>query len=131
MIGDIEGPINSKDSDNEIQHLQLSIGSKLFPEYAIKSHAECFYNLRKSLGVQASNLHSIDIRGDEYRNSKFIVGFDTEKMLGLAFTGTNTKNSLMTIRLKTNADRQATRMHIVLVAQQVLEIGDSGITVFD
>jgi methyl coenzyme M reductase beta subunit len=79
-----------------------------------------FYNVRKSLGIQASNLHSIDIRGDEYRNSKLIVGFDTEQMLGLAFTGINTKNSLMSIRLKTNADRQATRMHIVLVAQHVI-----------
>jgi hypothetical protein len=131
MIGDVDGPINYKDSDTELKHLQLMIGSKLYPEYPISSHAECFYNLRKSLGVQASNLHSIDIGGDEYRNNKSIVGFDTEKMLGLAFTGINTKNSLMSIRLKTNADRQATRMHIVLVSQQVTELGDSGITVFD
>jgi hypothetical protein len=127
-----DGPTNFKESDDEIQHLQLMIGSKLYPEYPIRSHAECFYNLRKSLGIQASNLHSIDIRGNEYRNNKFIVGFDTEKMLGLAFTGINTKNSLMSIRLKTKGgDNQATRMHIVLVAQQVIEIGDSGITVFD
>jgi hypothetical protein len=42
-------------------------------------------------------------------------------MLGLAFTGINTKNSLMSIRLKTKGgDYQATRMHIVLVAQQVI-----------
>jgi hypothetical protein len=127
-----DGPINFKESDDEIQHLQLMIGSKLYPEYPIRSHAECFYNLRKSLGIQASNLHSIDIRGNEYRCNKFIVGFDTEKMLGLAFTGINTKNSLMSIRLKTKGgDYQATRMHIVLVAQQVIEIGGSGITVFD
>jgi hypothetical protein len=132
MIGVKDGPVNLNDSDDEIRHLQLSIGSKLYPEYPIQSHSECFYNLRKSLGIQASNLHSIDIRGNEYRNNKFIVGFDTEKMVGLAFTWTNTKNSLMSIRLKTDGgDGQATRMHIVLVAQQVIEIGDSGITVFD
>jgi hypothetical protein len=53
-------------------------------------------------------------------------------MLGLAFTGLNTKNSLMTIKLKTvSGDGQASRMHIVLVSQQVLEVSDSGITVFD
>jgi hypothetical protein len=52
--------------------------------------------------------------------------------LGLSFTGANTKNSLMSIKLKTKSgDYQATRMHICLVSQQVIEIGDSGITVFD
>jgi hypothetical protein len=105
---------------------------KLYPEYPLRSHAECFYSLRKSLGIQANALHSIDVKGDEYRNHKFVVGFDTDKMLGLSITGANTKNSLMSIKLKTKGgDYQATRMHIVLVAQQVLEIGDSGITVFD
>ena len=50
-------------------------------------------------------------------------------MLGLAFTGINTKNTLMIIKVKTNVgEYQASRMHIVLVAQQVLEIGDSGVT---
>ncbi len=38
----------------------------------------------------------------------------------------------MIIKLKTRVgENQASRMHIVLVAQQVIEIGDSGITVFD
>jgi hypothetical protein len=132
MIGNRDGPSNIKDSDNEIKHLQLSIGSKLYPEYGIKSHAECFYNLRKSLGVQANSLHAVDIKGNEYRNNKFVVGFDTEKMLGLAFTGVNTKNSLMTVKFKTNGgDYQASRMHIVLVSQQVIDVGDSGITIYD
>ena len=51
-------------------------------------------------------------------------------MLGLAFTGANTNNTLMTIKVKTKGqDHQASRMHIVLVAQQVIEIGDSGISI--
>ena len=53
-------------------------------------------------------------------------------MLGLAFTGINTNNSLMSIKLKTNVgEYQASRMHIVVVAQQLLEVGDSGITMFE
>ena len=132
MAGNRSGPTYIYDSDDEIKHLPLQIGSKLYPEYAISSHAECFYNLRKSLGVQANHLHSLDIKGCEYRNNKFVVGFDTEQMLGLAFTGINTKNSLMSIKLKTDGGKfQATRMHILLVAQQVLEISDTGITIFD
>ena len=53
-------------------------------------------------------------------------------MLGLAFTGCNTKNSLMTIKFKTNGgEHQASRMHIVLVSQQILEVSDLGVTIFD
>ena len=96
MIGNRDGPGNVKDTNHEIQHLQLMIGSKMYPEYPIRSHAQFFYTLRTSLGVQANSLHAVDIKGNEYRNHNFVVGFDTEQMLGLAFTGTNSKTSLMT-----------------------------------
>ena len=43
----------------------------------------------------------------------------------------NTKNSLMTIKLQTALDNRADRPHILLTAEQILEISDSGITVFD
>ena len=104
----------------------------MYPEYPIRLHAERFCNLRKPLVVQANSLYALHIRGNEYRNNKFVVGFDTEQMLGLAFTGVNTDKQLMTIEVKTNTgDNRASRMHIVLVAQQVLEVDDSGITVVD
>jgi hypothetical protein len=113
-------------------HFQLQIGSKLFPEYPIKTHAEAFYSLRKALGIQANNLHSIDIDGNEYRNNKFIVGIDTEKLLGLSFTGMNTRNNLMTVHLKTlDGANKADRMHIILLAEQILELGDTGSMVYD
>ena len=113
-------------------HFQLQIGSKLFPEYPIKTHAEAFYSLRKAVWIQANNLHSIDIDGNEYRNNKFIVGIDTEKLLGLSFTGMNTRNNLMTVHLKTQTDAyKADRMHIILLAEQILELGDSGSMVYD
>ena len=70
--------------------------------------------------------------GTEYRNNKFIVGVDTEKLLGLSFTGMNTRNNLMTVHLKTQTlDYQADRMHIILLAEQILELGDSGSMVYD
>jgi hypothetical protein len=113
-------------------HFQLQIGSKLFPEYPIKTHCEAFYSLRKALGVQANNLHSIDIDGNAYRNNKFIVGIDTEKLLGLSFTGMNTRNNLMTVHLKTQTGAfQADRMHIILLAEQILELADAGSMVYD
>jgi hypothetical protein len=74
---------------------------------------------------------NVDIDGNEYRNNRFIVGMDCEKILGLAFTGTNTKNSLMTVRMKTEENNKADRFHILLVAEMVLEVSDAGIAVFD
>jgi hypothetical protein len=119
-------------TEERINHFQLQIGSKLFPEYPIKSAAESFYSLRKALGIHANNLHSIDIDGNEYRNNKYIVGIDTEKLLGLSFTGINTRNNLMTVNLKTQTGEfKADRMHIVLLAEQILELGDTGTMVFD
>ena len=115
-----------------MKHLRLVIGSKIFPEYPISSHAECFYKLKQALGVQAIHLHALHITGDDYRNTKFVVGFYTERMLGLACTGISTKNSLMVIKVKTNTgDYQASRVHIALVAQQVFEVSDTGITSLD
>jgi hypothetical protein len=116
---------------NEITSLQLQIGSFLIPLYPIRSHSECFYSLRKALGIASNTIANIDIDGNEYRNNRFIVGMDCEKILGLAFTGTNTKNSLMTVRLKTEEPNKADRIHILLTAEMVLEVSDAGISVFD
>ena len=61
-----------------------------------------------------------------------MVGIDTEKILGLSFTGMNTRNNLMTVHLKTGVgDNQADRMHIILLAEQILELGDTGSMVYD
>jgi hypothetical protein len=67
--------------------LQLQLGSKLLPDYPSKSHAECFYNLRKAFGIQANNLHAIDLNCQSYRSHKLVSGVDCENMLGLSFTG--------------------------------------------
>ena len=57
---------------------------------------------------------------------------DTEKLLGLSFTGMNTRNNLMTVLMKTQeGPYKADRMHIVLLAEQILELGDTGCMVYD
>ena len=48
--------------ENDIVSLQLQVGAFMIPQYPIRSHAECYYNLRKSLGIQANTMHSIDIQ---------------------------------------------------------------------
>ena len=43
----------------------------------------------------------------------------------------NTKNSLMTVKFKTAVANQAHRMHILLFTEQILEITDTGVSVYD
>jgi hypothetical protein len=131
MAGDTNWPITTNVEENEIVSLQLQVGAFLIPQYPIRSHAECFYSLRKALGIQSNSLHSVDIQGTEYRNNKFIVALDCEKLLGLAFTGMNTRNSLMTVRMKTSEANRANRFHILLTAEQILEVSDAGVAVLD
>jgi hypothetical protein len=67
------------------------------------SVAECFYQLRKTMGVENSNFHSLDITPYEYRNHKFVLSFDTEKNLGSSFTGVNTKSGSLLTVIKINS----------------------------
>ena len=126
--------IQSMLKKGEFEH-QLQIGSKLYPEYPIRSHAEAYYQLRKTLGVQSSSVHNFDISAVEYRNDKFIIGIDTEKVLEAGWTGLNTRaGDLMRIRFDLREDvpiRKPDRMHIVLHSDQILEIRDTGVQVFD
>jgi len=114
---------------------QIQIGSKLFPEYPMRSVAECFYQLRKTLGIHTSSFHNIDIRENEYRNRKFIVGIDTEKVLAAGFTGLNTKaGDLLTVKVKhttTDTTAIATGMHVILHADMILNIRDTGVEVME
>jgi hypothetical protein len=119
---------------------QLQIGSKLFPEYPIRSHNEAFYQLKKTLGVQASAVHNFDVTATQYRDSRFILGTDCERILDAGFTGLNTRaGDLMTVKFKnassgftTNGTEcLADRLHVVLHSDQIMEIRDSGVQVFD
>ena len=64
-----------------------------------------------------------------------IIGIDTEKVIEAGWTGINTRaGDLLTVKFKYITDdnsRYADRMHIVLHSDQILEIRDSGVQVFD
>ena len=120
--------------------LQVQVGSKLYPEYPIRSSAEAFSQLRKTMGIHQSPFHSLDLKGAEYRNYKFIVAIDTEKVLEAGFTGLSTRaGDMMTIKAKavdsasmgTATADKPTKFFTVLHSDNILEIRDSGVTVFD
>ena len=125
---------NNYVESGEIADFQIQVGSKQFPEYPIRSHAEAYYQLRKTLGKHNQH-NSFDIAQEEYRSRKFILGIDMEKVLEAAFTGINTRaGDLMAIRFdhkSTNATHWSQSMHIVLTADCILEVRDSGVQVYD
>jgi hypothetical protein len=132
-------PMNSSatyDPTKEME-FQIQIGSKLFPEYPVKSLAEAYYQLRKTLGIASSSWHSISITEPNYRNFRFIVGIDTEKVLAAGFTGLNSKaGDLMTLKFKalsggTVPTDLPTSMYIHLHADCILNIRDTGVEVFE
>ena len=94
-----------------------------------------YYQLRKTLEHQSSSLHSFDIDAHEYRNYKFIMGIDMERVLEAGFTGMNTRaGDILNIRFDHNdstAANWATSMHIVLHSDNIMEIRDAGVQVWD
>ena len=129
-----KGGFNKFDSEGEFE-FQLQLGSKLFSEYPIRSHAEAYYQLRKTLGVQSSTLHNFDIDSHEYRNWKFVLGIDMERVLEAGFTGINTRSGdILSVRFdhKSSVSKDyATSTHIILHADVILETRDSGKHFFD
>lgn len=114
---------------------QLQIGSKMVPEYPCRSLAETFYQLKKALGIHGSAYHSVDIQPEAYRNDHFIIGVDTEKILEAGFTGMNLRSGdLMLFRGKGNnatMAQWAKTIYIILHTDQIVEIKDTGVQVFD
>ena len=117
--------------------MQVQIGSKLYPEYPIRSVSEAFSQLRKTVGIHQTPFHSVAISPSQYRDRKFICAIDTEKVLEAGFTGLNTRaGDLMTIKVKPVDTAgmlaiKATKVFTVLHCDNVLEIRDQGVAVFD
>ena len=79
---------------------QVQIGSKQFPEYPIRSLAESFCQLRKTMGILNNTQVSLDITGKQYEKLHHIVALDTEKTLQAGYTGLDMKRGqLMTIKI--------------------------------
>ena len=128
------GHLDRHDSDKEFE-CQLALGSKLYPEYPIRSHSEGFYQLRKTMGVHSSNINSFDIDGHEYRDNKMVIAFDMERVLEAGFTGMNTKaGDILNIRFDHKSGTPAEYAHsmqVVLQSDNILEIRDGGVQIFD
>jgi hypothetical protein len=124
------------DKDKEMQ-IQVLVGNKTFPVFPIRSGAEAYYQLKKALGVHGSAFHSISIDTlNKYMFDHFIVGIDTEKVLGASFSGINCRQDLISINAKgANAAISGAiapdQIYVVLQPDYVVEIRESGVLVID
>ena len=84
----------------------------------------------QSLGIHANSFHSGDIQEHEYRNTRFIVGLDGGKLYGLSLMGTNTKTSLMTVKLNTSDVNQANHFKLISLREQTLETNYAAVTIY-
>ena len=119
--------------------LQIQIGSKLFPEYPMKSIAEQFSQLRKCLGIASSPVHSFHLDPAKYRTKNFIVGLDMERVLQAGYTGINTRaGDLLVARAKPANNAAAfvdavnpEKIFITLHSDQIIQINAAGVAVLD
>ena len=122
---------------NKDLEFQIQLGSKLFPEYPCNSLTQCFYHLRKALNLPVFHQHSISIDFKQYRDRQFIFGFSFERLIDSSYTGINTRaGQQMLIRVKSAGatipvDDMPDEMFITMLSEQILEIRDLGLKVFD
>jgi hypothetical protein len=121
------------DEDRDIDSFYIQIGSNIYPEYPVRSHAEAFYQLTKCLGIQASDIHNLDINTSQYHPHKSIMACDLEKVLEARGTGMNTKaGDLRTVFFKhKNPARLADEISTVLVSENILNLSNVGVEVHD
>ena len=126
--------IHDKNKDLEFQ---IQLGSKLYPEYPCNSITQCFYHLRKALNLPMFHQHSMNINFKQYRDRQFVFAFSFEKVPDSSYTGINTRaGQQMLLRVKpAGATIPATEMpdtmYITMLSEQILEVKDSGLKVFD
>ena len=123
--------------------IQLQVGTKNFPETAMRSSTDMYYQLRKALGShQPNSMYSVNIVDRDYRSTHFIVAFDCEKITNAGFSGYSTRaGDLITLKINklqhVNNDGRVVDntipefMHTTLEYDAILTIGDAGVTVLE
>jgi hypothetical protein len=116
----------------------LQLGNMRVPEYPCQSLAEAFYHLKQTLNLPDHHQHSLGIRLKQYRQDKFIAGFSFERVKDAAYTAINTKaGQILLVNVKAlspaniGSGRIADILYTVLQCEQIVEIRDAGITLYD
>ena len=109
---------------------------KLYPEYPVKSISEAFCILKQTLNLPDWGLHIVGIDYHQYTSNKFIFGMSFEKMPEASWSGTNTKTGqILLIKLAsvngTGVPVIADTMYVTLMSENILEVRDVGVSVYE
>ena len=116
---------------------QLQVQSKKFPGFEVQSLSEAFYFLRRTLAFMNADQNSVNISYRQFRENKFVMAFDFQKMADVSFTGINTRmGSLITFKVRGNEGtlaetEQIQEIFVNLISESVLELIESGAIVYD
>ena len=121
-------------ADESLLNWQIQIGSKSYPEASPCSNlAESFSLLRQATGIYDGSLRTTSINEAGYRLNQFVIGVPLQ-IVQAPFSSVNTRSGdLLTIKVGgMNGDiRQAGRMFVNMISEQIIELRESGVTVLD
>lgn len=122
--------VNGNYTIKDEHQFQIQVGSKLYPEYPVSSLAETLSQLMKVVGKP------FHINPVTYRQTKYIIGMEFEKVPGAGFSGLSTKNGdLMTLNFRNckqgDSGETPKRVFCALNYDAVLNIKDSGVEMMD
>jgi hypothetical protein len=121
-------------ADEALLNWSVQIGSKNYPEASPSSNlAETFSLLRQAIGTIDESLRTTSINEAGYRLNQFVIGVPLQ-VIRQAFSSVNTRSGdLLTVKVNgLNGDiRQAGRIFVHMVAEQIMEVRESGVSVLD
>ena len=129
-------PLDEGIYDKDLE-FQIQLGSKLYPEYPCNSITQCFYHLRKALNLPLFHQHSMNINFKQYRDRQFVFAFDFQKLSDSSYSGISTRaGQMMRLIVKPAgatipANEMPDQIYITMLSEQILEIKDLGLKVFD
>jgi hypothetical protein len=122
-------------ADEALISWQVQIGPKNYPEASPSSNlAETFSLLRQATGIYDESLRTTSITEAGYRLQQFVIGVPLQTIVGQPFSSVNTRSGdLLTVKVTgLNGDiRQAGRIFVHMVAEQIMELRESGVQVLD
>ena len=113
----------------------MQIGSKQRPEKSTcKSLAATMSLFKQALGTYDQNIACTSITPATYTTSRYCIGVPTSVIPSQAFSGISTRSGdLLTALVRqltgiggADRGREATKMHISIVAEVILELKESG-----
>ncbi len=107
------------------------IGSKQWPEMSTcKSTASTMSLLKQALGIYDQNIACTSISPLNFLANMYVIGVPTSTIPGQVFSGISTRSGdLLSVLVKAmgvDANQQAQKMHISLLAEVILELKESG-----